>query len=344
MPLTRFVLKLLSIFVLSIAVSSCTHQSVSPSIYYWKTTFRLSNTEQGYLKKAGIEKMYLRLFDIDWDNTTKRPLPAGSIRFVDSIPPNLLLVPVVYITNKVFVNSKPEEIEPLAKHLFTKITSICRAHHIRYKEIQIDCDWSDKSRNNYFNLLRALTQKLNKDQFLSATIRLHQIKYSSITGVPPVKRGMLMFYNMGKISPKADYNSIYNKEDAARYTQNIKNYALPLDVALPAFSWGIQLRDGKVVGLLNNFSSSFLKNNLFEKQEGSYYKAKDACFFRSYYFKKDDLIKIEELTPELTLQAAQQISQELKADARSVSIYHCDSLIFTRYEKNDLNKIYHCFR
>ena len=59
---------------------------------------------------------------------------------------------------------------------------------------------------------------------------------------------------------------------------------------------------------------------------------------------KDDLIKVEECTPKLTLDAANELSATLNKQERSVSIYHCDSLIFTRYEKNDLSKIYHCFR
>jgi hypothetical protein len=338
-----FVFKLLLVTAL-LLISSCTHTPVKPSVYYWKTTFKLTAHERDYLHDLKIQKLYLRFFDVDWDNERNSAVPVGNLTFRDTLPFDMEVVPVVYIVNKVLINSNKEDIEILGDHIFQKITAICNLHKIRYTEIQFDCDWTEQSRDKYFALLSFVSHKLKNEQFMSATIRLHQVKYSEITGVPPVKRGMLMFYNMGKISAKANYNSIYNKEEAALYTKNIKRYPLPLDVALPAFSWGVQLREGKVVRLLDNFTSSMLRNAWFEPVSGNYYKAKSSFFFHGYYFMKDDLIKVEECTPKLTLDAANELSAALNKQERSVSIYHCDSLIFTRYEKNDLSKIYHCFR
>ncbi len=45
---------------------------------------------------------------------------------------------------------------------------------------------------------------------LSSTIRLHQIKYRERTGVPPVERGMLMFYNMGQFSADPEARAIFD--------------------------------------------------------------------------------------------------------------------------------------
>jgi len=54
--------------------------------------------------------------------------------------------------------------------------------------------------------------------------------------VPPVDKGLLMFYNMGKISPDLNArNSIYNRADAEAYLESLPNYRLSLDVALPVF-------------------------------------------------------------------------------------------------------------
>lgn len=332
------------LLVSSLLLVSCNRPSPTRSVYYWKTVFKLSKQEYNYLQNLHVRKLYLRLFDVDWDETTQQPVPSGTLHFKDSIPAEMLVVPVVYLTNKTLLNTSEKSINQLAGHVFEKIKAIVLMHHIEYQEIQFDCDWTGKTRDRYFAFLKAVSQKLDKNQFLSATIRLHQVKYSSITGVPPVKRGMLMFYNMGYISAKANYNSIYNREDAARYTQSVKNYALPLDVALPAFSWGIHLRDGKIQELLNNFSTSMLPDSLFEHAENNFYRARKSFFFHGFYFMENDQIKMEETSPALTLDAARQLSKELKNEERSVSIYHCDSLIFTRYEQKDLSKIYRSFR
>ena len=65
-----------------------------------------------------------------------------------------------------------------------------------WKEMQVDCDWTQGSRAAYFALLRALRDRLHaQGRRLSATIRLHQVKCSADTGVP-VDRGMLMAYNL----------------------------------------------------------------------------------------------------------------------------------------------------
>ncbi|MDP4209473.1 MAG: hypothetical protein Q8928_11735 [Bacteroidota bacterium] len=288
--------------------------------------------------------MYVRLFDVTWDKSLQCAAPVGTISFCDSVPSALAPVPVVFITNETFLNSPPETIPSLANHVFEKISGICTQNHLQYKEIQIDCDWSDKTQARYFEFLRRLSLRLSAGQYLSATIRLHQVKYRQITGVPPVKRGMLMFYNMGKISANKKSNSIYNEQDAGRYTQWIKHYPLPLDMALPAFSWGIHVRDGRVMELLNNLTSEdFLKNPLFGSTEPGYFKAKSSFFFRGFYFMQDDLVKIEQTSPRLTLAAARQLERSLNRAVRSVSIYHCDSLIFTRYEKSDFSKVFHCF-
>ena len=78
---------------------------------------------------------------------------------------------------------------------------------------------------------------------LSATIRLHQVKYYKQAGIPPVDRGMLMFYNMGKLNALTAENSIYNSNDAAGYIETVDDYPLKLDLALPAFSWAVHFRN-----------------------------------------------------------------------------------------------------
>jgi hypothetical protein len=68
------------------------------------------------------------------------------------------------------------------------------------------------------------------------------VKYRERTGVPPVDRGMLMFYNMGRFSADPEARAIFDLESARRYLARISSYPLPLDLALPMWSWTVAPR------------------------------------------------------------------------------------------------------
>lgn len=76
------------------------------SIYYWKTTFALNDTEKSFLEEYHIRRLYLRLFDVvpaeknDPMNQSFgfEAIPNATIAFLNTIPQNIEVVPVVYIT------------------------------------------------------------------------------------------------------------------------------------------------------------------------------------------------------------------------------------------------------
>ncbi|MEZ4901823.1 MAG: hypothetical protein R2822_08725 [Spirosomataceae bacterium] len=61
-----------------------------------------------------------------------------------------------------------------------KITT--NAPHLLWKEVQIDCDWTVATKAKYFRLLQQISALLPPSVILSATIRLHQIKFYRTTG------------------------------------------------------------------------------------------------------------------------------------------------------------------
>ena len=315
------------------------------AFYYWKTTFKLSEREEKYLTDLDIHKLYLRLFDVDWDEARNTALPVGKLNFVAKPRIKLSYVPVVYIVNKTLQKTSQDGIDELAAKILGQVQSIMTPNKLSYNELQIDCDWTETTRIKYFYLLDLLKLELEKNnQTLSATIRLHQIKYASVTGVPPVHRGMLMYYNMGKLDVQTNRNSIFNLEDASKYVGYISKYPLPLDVVLPAFSWGVHFRGEKVIDLLNNLSSSDFKNSAnFRRVDSLHITVDSSMFFKGFYFMKADQIKIEEVPPGLCLQAAQQLTDKLQHKPGAVAIFHLDSLTITRYEEKSLEEILNSF-
>lgn len=331
--------------VLIFLITSCNQDNIHRSFYYWKSIYCLSDKENQYIHDLGISRLYIRFFDIDWDENIKEAVPVAKIRFNEPILHSCKVIPVVYIVNKVLVNINPSNIEELANRIYKQVEHICKENKIQFSELQIDCDWTETTQAKYFNLLKIIKSNLkNENKLLSATIRLHQVKYKNFTGIPPVDRGMLMYYNMGKISDAPDGNSVYNAEDAAKYISSLDEYPLPLDVALPAYSWGIHIRENHVMELLNGINNKdFNQNTEFMQIDPYRHKAEKSFYFHGYYFMKDDIVKVEEITPDVCYSAARQLQNKLKKKIQSVAIFHLDSLILTTYEEKDFEKVFDTF-
>ncbi len=239
-----------------------------------------------------------------------------------------------------------DSIPDLALKIISFTNNCLAPQKIQYHEMQIDCDWTETTRSKYFLLLKVLREKLSpQHKTLSATLRLHQIKYKRKTGVPPVDRGMLMFYNMGSLSAQNKNNSIYNAEIATQYINYLKDYPLKLDMALPIFTWGVHLRSGKILSLVNNLSTDeATASNLFHESTAGLLVAKSGFFFHGEYYQQYDQLRMEEITPEIAKKAALQLAEKLTiTDSTNIVLYHFDSTNLSRYEVKDFNQLYHTF-
>jgi hypothetical protein len=334
--MSKFI-SLISVLLLLSACQPKAEQNIS--FYYWKSIFSLNETELSCLKKNKCAKIYLKYFDVVKEGEQIKPI--ATLTFNNSIPQQSI-VPVIFIKNDALKNIQPQEIEKLAKHVLSMVDQINFSNSITVSELQLDCDWTEKTKENYFAFLKKIKQ-IFRDT-ISSTIRLHQIKYKDITGIPPVDKGVLMYYNMNDITPGSK-NSIYDKNTANKYLNTLRSYPLPLDIALPIFTWGIQSRDNKVVGLLNKINenelivdSCFLFNGPFN------FTAKHACFKSGYYFQQGDKIKIEYVKEEELLQIADDIKTNLSSWPPEIIFYDLDSLNLTRYDQSIFQKVLDRFK
>ena len=180
---------------------------------------------------------------------------------------------------------------------------------------------------------------------VSATIRLHQIKYFEQTGVPPVNRGMLMFYNMGDLDKIETENSILDIEIGKSYFQNFDKYPLPLDVALPIFQWGVIFRDGKLVKLINNLRAEDLTDEArFEQIAENRFRLEASTYLEGYYLYKDDLIRLENVEQQALRESAKALSNVIDNQGFTVSFYHLDSLSLSAFPQDSLEQIIEAFR
>jgi hypothetical protein len=313
------------------------------AFYYWKTEWAPSQEIVDSLSDNHIRQLYMRFFDVEWDDVERRPYPVAPLRFQSPPPANIEIIPVVYIVNAVFLKIPYSDVEKLADYVWTKVSSMASEEGLAFQQLQLDCDWSDSSRRNYFHFVELVGRKLQEqNRIVSATIRLHQIKYADRTGIPPVSRGMLMFYNFGRIRADSSTSSIFNADDASRYTRFISSYPLDLDIVLPVFSWSVHSRDGRVLGLLEKIGSDDLEAfDGFQIVSPNRYSAMRSFFFRGRYFMTGDLLLVEETTPQITNEAAALARRGVgwKKKYHTVALFDLDEKYSTNYGSAEIERI-----
>ncbi len=314
---------------------SCTNQEKPAiSFYYWKTIFRLSTSEKTVLTDNKVSKIYLRYFDISLDKNNQ-PFPEAPIRF-EQKPINLKIVPVIYIKNQVFLSNNID-VSDLATKTNRYINQINSKNKTDIQEIQIDCDWTLKTKDSYLKFIEVFKQVSGKK--LSATIRLHQIKYFRQTKIPNVDNGVLMYYNIGKIASNSS-NSIYDKKIANRYLESLKNYPLTLNIALPIYSWAIHIRNNKVIGLKNKIDViSIKKDTNFMASKNNFFKVKNNNFKSGSFYKKNDLLKFESISNHDLIEMAIDLKQNLKQNPTEIIFYDLNEFNTNNYEKNIFTQV-----
>ncbi len=337
----KYISIVISVFLSSL-LAACTPDDNRPdvSFYYWRTVFELSDAERQALRDNEVNKIYIRYFDVDVDRSGKT-FPESPIRFVHK-PENIQTIPVVYIKNKVMLQDSLS-VDELAGHIISYIALINDSAGIKtFDEIQIDCDWTLKSRDKFMQFVDTLKRKSGKK--LSATIRLHQVKHYTSTRIPDVDKGVLMYYNMGKIAADT-LNSIYDRNVAKRYIESLKHYPLRLDIALPVYSWGVVIRDDKVFRLDGKINISDFQNdtNFTVSPRSKIIEVRNSNIKDGQYYLRNDKIKIEDISEQDLYQIVKDIKKQLPYSPNEIIFFDLNQTNIKRYEKEIFKKMAYRF-
>jgi hypothetical protein len=318
---------------------------VETSFYYWKTVYRNNQAEQAYLHHFKAKKLYIRITDVGLDTGSNTPAPVSPIVFNNHLPDSIEIVPVVFVINDLLRTQGQEQLNLLAAHIARFVTDkVKQAGKAGFSELQMDCDWTASTRENYFYLLRRLkANALLKGKVISATLRLHQLKNQTGSGIPPADRVMLMCYNMGDLRKYGSQNSILDLKELKRYAgQNISRYPLPLDIGLPLFSWAVAFREKQYAGISKRISLIDLHNkNQFIFTGNNLYQAVTDLPYCGLL--KDDEVRWEQVsTPELA-EAASYLSRLIKTDSINVVYFHLDETVLAAHNFADLEKVDNIF-
>lgn len=315
-------------------------REVQRSFYYWKTVFQLSGAEQEALSRHSVNNLYVKFFDVEWNNSTQTAEPVAKSIFQQAPAPEITITPVVFITQEPLVKSDTSALRQLAANINNLLSSIATNNQLKTSnEVQIDCDWTVKTKDAYFYLIRELKkQSFFQDKTVSTTIRLHQLKFISQNGVPPVDKGLLMCYNMGNLRQPQTNNSIIEEDELKKYINNLYTYPLPLDIALPIFDWYILLEGAQYKGLVRDFDPGE------EHRNKGRIDFKTDTVISGYAFKAGQWLRHETSDPDVVRSCAEHISKKLKTDRVSVILYHLDQKNLSKYNQNDLESFYNSFR
>jgi hypothetical protein len=172
--------------------------------------------------------VYCRYFDVVMNDDGTEPKPNATISFSEILPADIEIIPTVYITE----DCMHQKHAGLAEKIVKRIQQMNETNDIsEVREIQIDCDYTSKSRSTYYDFLKEVRQAWGKT--VSTTIRLHQLSMAT----PPADYGVLMIYNTGDPRKWEDRNPILDYRDVYPYLERLDNYQLPLAAAYPVYLW-----------------------------------------------------------------------------------------------------------
>lgn len=299
-------------------------KNITPAVYHWKSVYQPSEKAGKTLEKLHIQKQFIRFFDIDFDKDAAEAIPKGIVRFKES--PQFEIVPVVYVSNRTFNSLNQKQVDSLAVKTAIKIKDIAAKNDILFSEIQLDCDWTKSTQNAYFAYLNRLKEAFDNKIKLTATLRLHQIKFKEQTGVPPVERGTLMLYNVGDWTNILTPNSLFDPEIIDQYIYRLPEYPLPLDIALPVYEQTIVFRNNKFHTYFKNFSKLDLRKtfNVESDKSGRLLICQENCEFRNHSFRKGDAFRHERVDFKTLNKVKKAILRRVKNKDLQILLFHLD--------------------
>lgn len=306
------------------------------SFYYWRTAFRLSPSEQQALRDHAVKTLYVKFFDVDWNSPAHTAEPVAKCIFQQPPPAGLAVTPVVFITQAPLQKLDSSALTALAKNTAALLSSMATNNRLALSsEVQVDSDWTAATKAAYFFLLERLKeQPFFRHKTVSATVRLHQLKFVSQAGVPPVDKGLLMCYNMGNLRHPQTKNSILDEDELKKYLNTLGTYPLPLDVAFPVFDWYVLFDGSEYKGLVRDFDPG-----AEAAQKSRLHFAADTVV-DGYRFRRGQWLRHERSDVETVKKCAGLVGGKLKANKVTVILYHLDEENLNRYNRHELEDIF----
>ena len=328
--------------LLCLLFAACTPNApkpLEPAFFCWETTLNLSPDAQALLHDLGCKKLYVKILDVGKNAASGEIEPYSHTVVTDTAGlAGLEIIPTVFITNEVFQHISAAKMEWLAGKIAACFAAVVplqmKGPGGTFRApgwALFDCDWTPSTQEAFFLFLKKMRSKLPPGTILNATIRLHQYKFPQKTGIPPVDRGMLMCYNTGDVDEEGEHNTIFHPEDALKYLEGApKNYPLPLDLALPLFSWGLVFREGELWKIVPGplpfeamrKDGKWIENPTTDSFAAQLWELKEGTFLGGHYLRPGDHLRVSVTSPKLLFKAANLARKLDLADDANLAFFH----------------------
>ncbi len=317
------------------------------AFYFWENNrVSLSPFEISELKEMKTTKLYVKFFEVE-KNEIHGIIPSAKseLKLNKQKIQSIEIIPTVYIRNSVFKNTSKSGLTELAENIYSLInksyTENFQFSKNSLKEIQIDCDWTESTKEKYFYFLRKLVN-LSTTQ-ISATLRLYAYKFPDKMGVLPVDRAMLMCYNLLSPAEAGNRNSILELEELQKYLVRAKKYPIPLDVALPIYSAIHIYQHNKFRGMLYGENRKLVNKTTSTK--GLWHTIKKDTLVNEIFIRKGDKIKFEYNSPTKIKKAIDIIKSNVIFEGQTtIALYHLQETELKQYSNEELATFYTLFK
>lgn len=331
--------------ILLFLLSSCSDNSleIKRGFYYWSSAEEsISTAESKRLSDLNIERLYVKFFEVSRSAEGNIPIAKTSLQ-QPKLSPELEIVPCIYIRNEVFIQSSREEILELTEnveHLIRKYLKERFQQPEKPSEIQVDCDWTPSSKDNYFFFLTKLKECM-KCTF-SCTLRLYPYKFPSKMGTPPVDRVMLMCYNLLTTKDYPDKNSILDLSELEKYLKGAEKYPKEIDVALPLYSNVLCYDQVSFKGVGHGDYQSLLTE--LQQDDSLWYTVLKDTNFQDIYLRPGDRIKLEKIRTDELIAAIDILKENTSFNGKmNVSFFHLNEPELKPYSNETLDLLYSSF-
>lgn len=330
--------------ILVVFLVSCEHkiENVERAFYYWKSEdWYLTQAEKQVCDSLQIQKLYVKFFEVDYHDEIGN-IPISKTRLGSWQLRELKLksvVPTVYLRNVVFLKSSKEDLDLLADNINFLINKYQAAEFKEeiINELQMDCDWTPKSKDHYFYFLEKLKTISGKQ--ISATLRLYPYKYPDKMGVPPVDKVTLMCYNLLDPLKNPNKNSILDLSELKDYLRGVKNYPKHLDIALPIYSWAQVYHNERFSSVLYSNNKGLKK--ILKQEKPLWYNVVQDTVINNTYLRVGDKIKCEEMDAIKIKGAIELLKKYIDFDkSTTVTLFHLDETQLNNFTHEELSSFY----
>lgn len=333
---------------LTLQFASCTNhkiENVERAFYFWKSNSNLSEEEGKVCDSLGVKKLYIKFFEVNY-NEERGSFPESKTSWWGSYYENSRfneVVPTVYLRNVVFLKSTREELDILAdnvNYLISKYSEERFKEGTVMNEYQMDCDWTLKTKDNYFYFLNKL--KVLSGKQISCTLRLYPYKYPEKMGVPPVDKVTLMCYNLLNPLQNPTKNSILDLSELRSYLNVDKKYPKHLDIALPVFSWAQVYHNGRFSEVL--YTNAKNLKGILKQQSSLWYIVTHDTVINDTYLRDGDKIKYEEMDAEKIKEAITLLKKNIDFDKNTtVALFDLNENHLQNFTNEELSSFYSDF-